>query len=261
MEHTVTTDLGDTISFDLEGSGPPLIFVAGAGPYRAIDPATTQTANHAAELGLTTVVYDRIGRGQSPGSGAITLDREIAALGALVEFVGGTAALCGHSSGCAIALHAAVGGLHIDRLALWEMPFIGTPEYSTMWARDFIALLETGQNVRAIEHFTKDMPEDFLAGLKSSPMWDVFITNAPSLRPDAEALAWLGSGQLTEQLDGLTIPMLAMVGESTFDEMHMAADALEVAVTGAKKRVMPGADHEWETEPMAIALARWVAGP
>ncbi|WP_022869668.1 alpha/beta fold hydrolase [Yaniella halotolerans] len=259
MEDTVTTNLGDTISFDIEGSGPPLIFLAGAGPFREIDPATTQTAQRAADFGLTTVVYDRIGRGKSFGSEPITLDREVAALARLVDFVGGTAAVCGHSSGSAIALCAAVSGVAINRLALWEVPFFGTPEHTRRWADDSISMLETGDNVHAVELFTRDMPEDFRDGLRDSPIWEELITHAQSLRPDAEALAWFDAEPLTQRLGDLTIPIHAMVGGSTFDEMHMAADAIEIAVDSATKEVMPGADHNWEVEPMARTLARWVA--
>lgn len=65
MTTTVTTARGDMIDYDLRGSGPGLVFVAGAGPWRAIDPVTTTTAELAAAHGLATVVYDRLGRGQN----------------------------------------------------------------------------------------------------------------------------------------------------------------------------------------------------
>ena len=42
------------------------------------------------------------------------------------------------------------------------------------------------------------------------------------------------------------MPVLAMVGEQTFDEVRSAADALAEAIPGARVRVMPGADHSWE---------------
>lgn len=37
MSEFVSTSLGDRVAYDLRGSGPGLVFVAGAGPFRAMD--------------------------------------------------------------------------------------------------------------------------------------------------------------------------------------------------------------------------------
>ena len=51
------------------------------GRNRAVDPWTTETAERAAAAGASrTVVYDRLGRGESPAEGRIGLDRELAVL-------------------------------------------------------------------------------------------------------------------------------------------------------------------------------------
>ena len=65
MSDFVTTSAGDRVSYELRGSGPALIFVAGAGPWRAIDPVTTETAELLAARGVSTIEYDRVGRGES----------------------------------------------------------------------------------------------------------------------------------------------------------------------------------------------------
>ena len=38
MSELVTTAMGDTVAYDLRGSGPAVVFVAGAGPHRAVAP-------------------------------------------------------------------------------------------------------------------------------------------------------------------------------------------------------------------------------
>lgn len=48
MTITLTTPRGDRVAFDRYGDGPALVFIAGAGPYRAGDPITTETAERAA---------------------------------------------------------------------------------------------------------------------------------------------------------------------------------------------------------------------
>lgn len=66
MSTMLATGSGDHVAFDKRGDGPAVVFVAGAGPFRAIDPCTTETAERAAAAGTTTIVYDRLGRGESP---------------------------------------------------------------------------------------------------------------------------------------------------------------------------------------------------
>jgi hypothetical protein len=80
MTEFTTTATGDRVAYDLRGAGPALIFVAGAGPFRAIDPWTTETAERAAQQGITTLVFDRLGRGESPAEGRLDLDRELDAI-------------------------------------------------------------------------------------------------------------------------------------------------------------------------------------
>lgn len=258
MSQTLTTSQGDLIAFEAHGTGPPLVFITGAGSYRANDPTFPETAELVATHGVSTVVYDRIGFGESTGYAPITLAREIAVLHAVLDQVGGSAVLCGHSSGAAIALNAATTGLPVTGLALWEVPVIGTAEQARIWATEFIALLDAEDHTGAIEYFTKDLPPDYKADLKTSPMWQTMVDNAQSLRADAEALAWFHSAPLSTLLGGLTIPVLTMVGNISFDEMHRAADAITEALPQAQKRVMPGAQHEWSVQPMAQELADFV---
>src|SRR5688500_13356415 len=113
MTSILTTARGDRVAYDRSGDGPALVFVAGAGPYRAGDPSTTETAERAAERGITTIVFDRLGRGESPADGMLDLDRELEAIAALIDVAGGRAVLCGHSSGGSIVLAAAVRGLPV----------------------------------------------------------------------------------------------------------------------------------------------------
>jgi len=254
----LTTSQGDHIAFEMHGTGPPLVFITGSGYFRANDPTVPATAELVATHGISTVVYDRIGFGESSGYAPITLAREIAGLQALLDRVGGSAVLCGHSSGSAIALHAATTGLPVTGLALWEVPIIGTTERARTWATEFMTFLDAEDHTGAIEYYTKDMPPDFKADLKASPIWKTMVDHAQSLRVDAEALAWFHSAPLSTLLGDLTIPVLTMVGNTTFDAMHQAADALTQALPQAQKRVMPGSQHEWSIKPMAQELADFV---
>ncbi|GAA4476589.1 alpha/beta hydrolase [Enteractinococcus fodinae] len=258
MDQQLTTEQGDTITFEVRGIGPPLVFIPGAGSFRAIDPTVPPTAKLVATHGVTTVVYDRIGLGESTGSAPVTLAKEISILRAILKHVGGSAALCGHSSGSAIALYAATVGLPVTGLALWEVPLIGPSIEVQSWAADFIELLDASDHAGAVDQFTKDMPPNYQAELRASPIWDLMIANAQSMRADAEALAWFHSAPLQTLIGGLTMPLLTMVGESTFEVMNRATDAIVRAVPHAQQRVVPGAQHEWEVEPMVEELVKFV---
>src|SRR6478609_12036762 len=51
MTDFTSTTRGDRVAYDRYVSGPGLVFIAGAGPFRAVDPITTETAERAADLG------------------------------------------------------------------------------------------------------------------------------------------------------------------------------------------------------------------
>lgn len=259
MTEFVSTSRGDRVAYDKRGRGPAVVFVAGAGPFRAIDPVTTETAERLAAMGCTTVVYDRLGRGESPADGDIDLDRELAALAALIEVAGGHAVLCGHSSGCSISLRAAVEGPAVDGLALWEAPLVPEPGDDTQgWVAGVLERLDAGRLEEAQVFSMKDMPPEWLEELQRSEIWPAMVGQAPSLRADAESLGWATGTPLPELLGGLRIPVVAMVGTSTFPEMPRSADALVEAVPGAVRVDVPGADHTWEPVAMAEQLAGFV---
>lgn len=257
MTSTLTTARGDRVAYDLYGEGPALIFVAGAGPYRAGDPVTTETARRAAERGLTTIVFDRLGRGESEATGVLDLERELEAIAALIDLAGGSAVLCGHSSGGSIALAAVERGLPVVGLALWETPIAGDPTAAREWATEFIRRLDVEELEPALEWYMKDMPPEWLAGAKQSPSYPAMVSSVVSQRADAESLAWAASAPHAELFAEISVPVQAMHGEQTFDEMIASSADIVDSIPGATQRVMPGAHHSWEPEPMAEELARF----
>jgi len=257
MSEFVTTALGDRVAYDLRGHGPALVFIAGAGPWRAMDDTTTRTAELMAEAGVKTIVYDRLGRGESHVDGTITLERELAAVDALIGVAGGSAMLCGHSSGCSIALRAAVDGLPVDGLALWEAP-LGPPNSGgSEWADAVNRHLDAGDLRGALLEYMQDMPPEILEIVMGIP---AMVDQAESLRPDGESLAWAESAPHAELFSDIRVPVLAMVGEQTYDIMVPAAESLVEAIPGAAWKQMPGGEHGWDPEPMAAELAAFVIG-
>lgn len=256
LDTYITTELGDRVAFDRRGSGPTVIFVAGAGPWREIDTTTTRTSELLAERGVASIVYDRLGRGMSPAAGPITLEREIAALRALIATAGGGAVLCGHSSGCSIALYAAASGLPVAGLALWEAPLGPQDSGGREWAAAVTALIEAGDLRGALMAYMVDMPPEILEFVLATP---AMVDQAGSLRPDAESLAWAESAPHADLFSGIRVPVLAMAGDETYDIMLSAAESITSSIPGARFTRMPGGEHDWEPEAMAAELARFFA--
>jgi pimeloyl-ACP methyl ester carboxylesterase len=257
---TTATGHGDRVTYDLRGTGPAVVFVAGAGPYRAVDPVTTRTAELLADRGVTTVVFDRLGRGDSPASGRLDLDRELDAVAAVLDVAGGAAVLCGHSSGCAISLRAADRGLPVAGLALWEAPLETSAAETAAWAAEIERRIDAGDLEGATEHFMKDMPPEWLAGARSSPDWPAIAASVVSQRADAQALVWATRALEGGGLGALDVPLLAMTGTRTFPGMPEAARDLAAAVADGTAETVDGADHSWDPEAMADRLARFVLG-
>jgi hypothetical protein len=120
--YTTTSADGTRIAYDRSGAGPAIILVGGAFSYRRF-PKAMQLAELLSEQ-FTVFNYDRRGRGDSGDAGRYTVDREIEDLAAVIAAAGGTASAWGWSSGAVLALRAAAAGVPIERLALYEPPFI-----------------------------------------------------------------------------------------------------------------------------------------
>lgn len=265
MTDFTTTDRGDTIAFDHYGSGPGLVFIAGAGPFRAIDPITTETAERVAALGVSAYVFDRLGRGESRAEGVLDLDRELAAIAEMIETAGGSAVLCGHSSGCSLALRAAASGLPVTGLVLWEAPVASDAAETQAWSDEIERLIDAGDLENAQRHYMKDMPPEWLAAAEAMPEWPMIAAGVVSTRADAQSLAW-ATAALAETgktddsgLAGIEVPVLATYGTETFDEMPIGARMIVATVRNGIEKELPGAMHSWEPTSMAEELAAFTA--
>jgi pimeloyl-ACP methyl ester carboxylesterase len=267
MSEYATSSDGTRIGFDREGSGPPVILVDGAFQFRAFDPATTELQHHLAGHGFEVVRYDRRGRGESPASGPITLAQTLEDLRALIgELTAGTddaVTLFGNSSGGAIALAAAAAGLPVSKVIVFEVPL--DPEDGAEGAafladlRDRIA---ADDGAATVEFFMRDMPAEWLEQSRSSEAWPVMTAIAPSLEPDAEALAWTQSAPRAELWADVTQPVLVLVGGQTLEVMGPAADSLVANLAHAERRELEASDHVWDPRSLALVIAGFlVEGP
>lgn len=259
MTSFATSSDGTLIGYSIEGSGPPVILVAGAMQFRGFDPATAAMATLLAARGYTVINYDRRGRGESAQAPSFTLADTVEDLHALIQVAGGSAALFGNSSGGAISLAAAAAGLPVSSMVLFEVPLgveLGADgEENLAGLRERIA----GSDPDAtIEYFMKDMPPQWLEGARHSPGWSVMTAMGPSLEADLESLAWTQSAPRAELWRTITAPTLALVGEQTLPLMPLAADSIAANLIHGTRGSIPAANHSWDPSVLAARVAAFL---
>jgi pimeloyl-ACP methyl ester carboxylesterase len=237
MQHTTSAD-GTAIAYDRSGSGPALVFVLGAFNDRH------SFGELAAVLAddFTIYSYDRRGRGDSTDTAPYAVQREVEDLAAVIEAAGGTAGVFGHSSGAILGLEAAVAGVAISRLAVYEPPYVVGNDRArpTGLVAEVDAALAAGRPGDAVAAFLSQavqLPPEAIAGMRQSPMWPALEALAPTVPYD---LALTGDGQAPERLAAITVPTLALSGEDSPRWAQNSVEAVAAMIPGGRARSVAG---------------------
>jgi pimeloyl-ACP methyl ester carboxylesterase len=263
MQTTVSAD-GTPIAFERSGSGEPLIILGGAlSDRRGAAYLVPRIATWCAP-----VTVDRRGRGDSGGRDAgYEPAREMEDVAAIVEAVadGGTVSLFGHSSGAVLALRSAMAGVPMRLLALYEPPFVlpGTraalePDLPERLA----SLVAAGERDTAVRVFLEEatlMPEPVVDGIEGSPAWPRMLELAHTLPFDS---VLVGSGALptVEELQGVTLPVLVMIGGASPAWIRASGAALADSLPNAQLLELPGQTHQAAPEMLAWHLKAFLTG-
>lgn len=263
MDTTLSRD-GTAIAYETTGTGPALIFVNGALTERsAVAPVAALLASH-----FTVFAYDRRGRGDSGDTYLYAPVREVEDLEAVIRAAGGQAFVFGHSSGAAIALEAAVRGLAITRLALYEPPYIVDDSRPPLPA-DFVPILRmhvaAGHPGDAVEHFWRVailMPPEAISQIRNSPMWPKFEAIGRTVPYDAEVLGDHASGKpLPAEWARMTIPTLVIDGGNSSTQLRNAAAAVAALLPNAESVTLEGQGHGAPPEVLAPVLETFFGRP
>ena len=267
MSSTVSKD-GTAIGYDKTGNGPAVILIAGATQYRGIDQQTPELARLLSEAGFSVINYDRRGRGESGDTLPYAVAREVEDIAALIEVAGGRASLYGASSGCALALEAAQSGLPVDKLVLYEPPYVVDDSW-TPPPRDYFEQLagfrERGDKAGALTYFftaSIHMPPDQVEAMKKSPFWPMLEPVGHTIEYDALCMgreAVEGGLAETQRWNKVTQPVLVVDGDASFP--FMAGGANTVAkVLGAGRRTLAGQGHGPAPEAIAPVVVEFLRG-
>lgn len=263
--HTVTSKDSTIIAYETAGSGPPLIFVHGAMQYRGIDPLTPELAALLVDT-FTVVQYDRRGRGQSGDTLPYAVDREIEDIAAIIDAVGGHASLLGMSSGSVLAIEAAATGLAIDKVAVYEPPFIvddSRPGFPDDYVETLDRFIAEGKRSEAVAYFMTaavGMPADQVTGMKASPFWAVMEGVAHTIAYDGRIMfgAFVDHKLPVARWSAVTAPVLVLDGDASFAFMRAAADAVAKALPHATRETLAGQTHGADPAVIAPVLKRFL---
>ncbi|ABC82894.1 alpha/beta fold hydrolase [Anaeromyxobacter dehalogenans] len=251
MDRVISRD-GTPIAFERHGAGPALIVVDGALCSRTFGPVP-QLAPLLARR-FTVIAYDRRGRGGSGDTAPYAVAREVEDLAALVEAAGGAAAALGFSSGAALALEAAAGGVGLTEVAAYEPPWVDdeTGAHGRAGHDAQLRRLLAGAMVRYFMRRMVGVPAMAVWVMRLLPMWRKLEAVAHTLPYDA---AIMGDWAVpAARLSALRVPVLLMNGGRTAPALARAARAAAAAIPGARHLELPGQAHAVEPGLLAETL-------
>jgi pimeloyl-ACP methyl ester carboxylesterase len=262
MKTAISRD-GTRISYDELGQGPPLVLVGGAFNTRSFGP-NGGLAPLLAER-FTVINYDRRGRGDSTDTAPYSVEREVEDLEALIEEAGGSASVFGISSGAALAMEAAHRGLNMDKLALYEAPFVvddSRPPVPDDYLERLEKLVASDRRGEAIRLFMRKgvrVPAVFVAMMRFMPAWSKLKAIAHTVIYDAALVDDYQKGKPlpAERWASVTMPTLVAVGGKSPDWMRHAMRELADTLPNAKHLTLEGQTHIVKPEALAPALVEF----
>jgi pimeloyl-ACP methyl ester carboxylesterase len=251
---------GTRIAYERMGSGPALVLVDGAMCSRAFGPMPKIAA--LLKEHFTVYLYDRRGRGGSGDTQPYSKAREVEDIDALISAAGGAAFALGLSSGAALALEAAASGSSIQKLAVYEPPFMPDDAERHVNADHegkLKALVRANERGAAVKYFMRDMigvPAPFVLMMQlMRGMWGKLKAVAHTLPYDA---AIMGNWQVpAARLAGVRVPTLALHGGKTETRLKRAVEELAKVLPNVRRDVLPGQTHNVSAAVLAPVLVRF----
>jgi hypothetical protein len=257
---------GTRIAYEVSGSGPALVIVDGALCRRSMGPSRPLAEQLATRFRVHT--YDRRGRDESEaGRTPYHPDREVEDLAAVISETGGHSHVFGASSGATLALRAAQSGVPIDRIAVYEAPYIvdttHAPNDPALPER-MQALVDDGRRGDAVALFMRTVgaPGLMVAVMRLTPVWRKLTAVAHTLPYDLSLVIEHQQGRpLPGALyDAVTQPTLVIAGGKSPEYMKNGQAALVAALADARLETLSGQTHLVKAKVTAPVVAAHLAG-
>ncbi|WP_427895992.1 alpha/beta fold hydrolase [Kribbella sp. GL6] len=249
MEKVVSKD-GTEIAYDVTGSGPGLVLVAGAFTGRAY------FAEYAEALSstFTVIAYDRRGRGDSGDTAPYAVECEWEDLDA-VRSASGAQYACAFSSGSMVLLQA---GLPFEKQAVVEPPFRvdGAPPEPERYVERLEEYVAAGNPGGAAELFMVEavgQPREMVEQIRQTPMWAGLEAMAPTLVYDG--LQMRDSAVPVELLASIEVPTLGLYSNASPEWLQRSVRETAAALPQGTAEGRDGTFHTVPPETLAAVLA------
>lgn len=233
---------GTPIAYRRSGEGgPPLVLVHGAaanhGRWSPVLPAFEER--------FTVYAIDRRGRGGSGDGHGYAIEREFEDVAAVVDSIGESVNLLGHSYGALLALEAALLTRNIRKLVLYD-PGIEAGEeiYPHEVIERLEALLRTGDRDEVVATTMREvagLQPETVEHLRTLPVWQTRVAAAHTIPRELRAVKVYRFDP--ERLRDLGVPTMLLSGGDSPAAFFKAAEAVDEALPNSRIVVMPGQGH------------------
>lgn len=259
MEKVFSKD-GTSIAYDMVGQGPAVLLVGGAFSYRAY-PGSVKLAELLSK-NFAVINYDRRGRDDSSDTQPYAVEREIEDLMALINAAGGSAYVFGMSSGAVLSLRAAASGFNIEKLTLYQPPFIvdinarRPPMNFESELKEKLAAGRRGEAVKLFLTKAMGMPVIIASIFRFMPIWSNFTAVAHTLPYDFAVMGDTVKGEplSAKEWEPVSIPTLAIDGGRSPAVSRQAVDPLVAVLPNAQRRTLEGQSHDVSMDILAPVL-------
>jgi pimeloyl-ACP methyl ester carboxylesterase len=239
MEKATSHD-GTQIAYYRRGVGAPLVLVHGTG---AADP-TAWPAFPTLEKHFGVITVDRRGRGESGDGSPYAIEREFEDIAVVVDAIGESVNVLGHSFGGLLALEAARLSRNIHKLVLYEGVPISGEAFPEGTIDRLQALLDTGDRTGVLTTHYRDiggLSPNQIEQLRSSPAWPARLASAHTVPRELRALERYEFDP--DRFKDLQTPTLLLVGGDSPQFVRDATETVGEALPNSQVVVLPGQQH------------------
>ena len=261
-QETVTSVDGTPIANWRSGEGPPLVLVHGT----AADHSRWAPVLPAFEQHFTVNAVDRRGRGGSGDAEDYAIDREFEDVAAVVDSVGESAILLGHSYGALCALEAARLTRNVGKLVLYDpgIEVAGEEVYPPAVIERLEALLEAGERDGVVATTMREVAgvtPEVVEYMRAQPAWQARVAAAHTIPRELRAVKAYRFDP--ERFGDLGVPTLLLSGGESPAALRKAAEVVDEALPDSRIVVMPGHGHaamDTATDLFTSEVLRFVRG-
>lgn len=231
------------VSCEKYGSGPPLVLVHGGFSDHE---SNWESVRPFLESEYTVYAVARRGRGETPATRGHSVEDESLDVVSLLQQIGESVFLLGHSYGAQVALGAAAMVPELVRkLVLYEAP------WPSAIGGDALACLEDLARAGRWDAFARTffhdvllVPSAELESLRASGLWPAIVADAEASLGDLRALSRYQFAP--ESYRTLSVPVLLQIGSESPRAMYVT-DALAAVLPHVVIEELPGQAHEGMT--------------